>query len=162
MAVVLNRLRELNASAFGEGRFTPLRGTTQVDGSFLFCSFRQTEKTQVLHGNVASLEPQLVACEEARPSAHGQHPQVLSGANAASARPRPAPGGCRYQQSVSAAHLHGNPAAPSIACTANAVPWARSRRLRVSLCLDLSATATLKTRFSPVPRTQPRLSSIEK
>jgi len=77
----------------------------------------------------------LVAGEEAGPGASGQHAQVPTRADAAFARPRPAPVG-RCKHSIGSARMHGNPAGPRIVhfqlrCTADA----RSRG-QVTLQLD--------------------------
>jgi hypothetical protein len=57
--------------------------------------------------------PELVAGEEARPGAGGQHAQMPPRADAPLARPRPAPGG-RCKQSIGSACMHKNPAGPRI------------------------------------------------
>jgi len=59
-------------------------------------------------------EQLLVACEETRSRAHGQHTEVFPGANATSARPRPAPG-WRENGFFGGTRLHGNSPAVSIA-----------------------------------------------
>ena len=64
----------------------------------------------------------LVAGEEARSCAHGQHAQVLPRADHARAPPRPANAGWCKHQFVWVAHVHGNPAAPRIARNAKAFP----------------------------------------
>ena len=60
-----------------------------------------------------SAAPRLVAGEEAGPGAHGQHAQVPPRADAALARPRPAPIG-RCKQSIGSAQMHKHPARPRI------------------------------------------------
>ena len=77
---------------------------------------------------------ELVARKQARSSAGRQHAQMPPRADAAVARPRPAPGG-RCKQSVSSAHVHGIPAALSIAqiqhgCTAKPPKHRRRSRSR--------------------------------
>ena|ERR1017187_3992798 len=93
-----------------------------IDGTIRFFSPAGERKRRSCRA-IADLQgTQLIACEKARSSAGGQHAQVLPRANAPCARPRPAPGGWREQQSVYAPRLHGSPAAPSIPRTASAVP----------------------------------------
>src|SRR5580692_9005580 len=55
----------------------------------------------------SSADPLLVAAEEARSCADGQHAQVAARADAAGARPRPALGGWRNPQFFGNARLHG-------------------------------------------------------
>jgi hypothetical protein len=59
----------------------------------------------------------IVAAEEARSGADGQHAQVPPRADAERARTRPALGGRRTQQLSMNACLHGNPAVLRIPCT---------------------------------------------
>ena len=86
---------------------------------------------------------ELVARKQARSSAGRQHAQMPPRADAAVARPRPAPGG-RCKQSVSCAHVHGIPAALSIAqiqhgCTAKPHRHRLGRRSRAQECAKVPA-----------------------
>lgn len=69
--------------------------------------------------------PVLVAGEEARPCAGGQHAQVLPRADAPGARLRPASGGWREQYSFGSARWHGNPAEERIARVDSVFPGRR-------------------------------------
>jgi len=65
----------------------------------------------------------LVACEETRSRAHGQHTEVFPGANTTSARPRPAPGG-RENGFFGGTRFQGDSPAVSIARSEPRTPLA--------------------------------------